>query len=243
MNSTLYRLPRCAIAFLLTVGAVADEPAKTKTRDLKFLLPCVQEVGDLGEIHATLPPTGNAWQAWMASKGRWGEFRTVRVLSKTELVVEETDRGNSQFVLRGVDTSKILTGRGIAIDGLFKAVKTANFAGKTLIVIEAASKEEKAARDERIAEETERERRRAAGAEEFAKFERELVAKRAAAAAAKKKREDDARSADGLLNLAIQFTKEGKPEKAIERLRKIVKDYADTPAAKEASELLKKLAS
>jgi TolA-binding protein len=48
-------------------------------------------------------------------------------------------------------------------------------------------------------------------------------------------------NASGILDIAKEFIRDGKPEKAAERLKKIISEYPDTKAAKEAAELLKKV--
>ena len=128
------------------------------------------------------------------------------------------------------------------MDGYFKVTGTAKLqSGKTVFVVEPESEKEQAARVAAERAEAEAAAKGKAGDAAFAKFEAEQAAKKTAIAAAKKKHADDARSAEGLVSLAKQSLKDGKPDKAIERLQKAVAEFPDTPAAKEAGELLKKL--
>jgi len=77
------------------------------------------------------------------------------------------------------------------------------------------------------------------------KAERDAKAKADKAAADKKSRDEkparDEKDAAALLGIAQDLVRAGKPDKALDRLRKIVKDYPDTKAAGEARDLLKKL--
>jgi hypothetical protein len=84
------------------------------------------------------------------------------------------------------------------------------------------------------ADRVEREKGKAAAK---AKLDAEESARRRAA----QKAIDDEKAPQIALDLAKQLLKAGKDDKAIERLRRIVKDYPDTPAAKDAAQLLKKL--
>ncbi len=70
---------------------------------------------------------------------------------------------------------------------------------------------------------------------------KEQAEKDAAAAKLKAKLKANETAAAGLLTIAREFADRGQTDKALDRLRKIVKDYPDTKAAGEARDLVKKL--
>jgi hypothetical protein len=96
---------------------------------------------------------------------------------------------------------------------------------------EAAGQANKKAADKAADEANEREIAKRLAAERRAREEK----------AANAKKQKDEQDAAGLLDIAKTFIKAKMLEKAEERLKKIVSQYPDTQAAKEAAELLNKL--
>ncbi|HLW67819.1 MAG TPA: hypothetical protein VKS79_21050 [Gemmataceae bacterium] len=221
----------------MAATALADPPEtktekKTPNRWVDMLWVGQCEVGDIGPIISD------------PADGFRRPYKIYEVTGPKQVVIRtpKGDGGYVIFVIEGLDTAEMVTGREIDLHRqIFKVTRIGKRGSETAPVLEPESKEEREKREaheKRMAEVAAKEKARVKELAEIkAKEEAEAKVKKAA----ETKRANELKDSKVLLDLAKDFTGAGKPDKAIERLKKIVKDYPDTPAAKEAAELLKKL--